>query len=59
LLKVEKPSVSEDMMVGDAEGKPEDVGIRKNGTKYREDPEVARDISERKCCPGSDRNSRM
>ena len=51
--------MSEDMMVGDAEGKPEDVGIRKNGTKYREDPEVARDISERKCCPGSDRNSRM
>ena len=56
---MEKPSVSEDMMVRDAKVKSKDVGIRKNGTKYRNDPELARDISRRKCRPGSDRNSRM
>jgi len=44
---VEKPSVPEDMMVGDAKGKSKDVGIGKNGTKYRENPELARDISRR------------
>ena len=47
------------MMVGDAKKKPKDVGIRKNGTEYREGPELARDIPGRKCRPGSNRNSRM
>ena len=51
--------MTEDMMVGDSKGKSEDVGIRKNGAKYRKDPELAGDISRCKCRPGSDRNSRM
>jgi len=51
--------VSEDMRVGDAKGKSKDVGIRKNGTNYRKDPELARDISRRKRRTGSNRNGRM
>ena len=51
--------MSEDMMVRDAKEKSKDVRIGKNGTKYRENPELAGDISGRKCRPGSDRNSRM
>ena len=45
--------MSEDMMVGDAKGKSKDVGIGKNGTKYREGPELARDISGCKCAPAA------
>jgi hypothetical protein len=56
---VEKPPVSENVMIRDAKVKRDDIGIGKNGTKDQEDPELARHISWRKSGSSSNRNNRM
>ena len=37
---MEKSSVTKEMMVGDAKGKSNDVGIGNNGTNYGDGPEL-------------------
>ena len=56
---MEKSSVTKEMMLGDAKGKSNDVGIGNNGTKYGEGPELVRNVAWCKCHSGSNRDSRM